>query len=244
MSIIDSGGFGRIYVIRDDDIEFVIKKGLDTDIGTEAHIYRKLVGIPGIPRLYDYWTESELCMVRETKDTRKKEKILRFGYLRLEQLGLSLRRIARLERLKLVTVREWGRQLVRTLNLIHQRGIVHRDIKPDNMVCGLRKKSGHIYLVDFGLATRYRRYRKYGDDYFCGTPGYTSAAVTRHIRPSYRDDMESLGYSLYYLMYRPLPKPPNEIGEYREFEPFVRYCRGLAYEEIPDPDVLCELLGK
>jgi serine/threonine protein kinase len=240
MSIIDKGGFGKIYVIPDGNLEFVIKKGLDSDISQEAHTYRKLHGVPGIPRLYDYWTESEVCMVRHRSKSR--QEVVKFGYLRLEQLGLSLRRIARLQPLKLATVREWGCQLVRTLNLIHQRGVVHRDVKPDNMVCGLRDRSNQIFLVDFGLASRHRKYKKYPDDYFCGTPGYTSQNINRHIRPSYRDDMESLGYSLYYLVYRPLPKPPNEIADYREFEPFIRYCRSLTYGEVPDPDVLCGLL--
>jgi casein kinase 1 len=41
------------------------------------------------------------------------------------------------------------------IEYFHNRHFLHRDIKPDNFLMGYGKKSGRVYIVDFGLAKRY-----------------------------------------------------------------------------------------
>ena len=45
--------------------------------------------------------------------------------------------------------------MVSRIEFIHSRQFLHRDIKPDNFLMGHGKKSGRVYLIDFGLAKRY-----------------------------------------------------------------------------------------
>lgn len=48
-----------------------------------------------------------------------------------------------------------GIQMIERIEFIHNKGFLHRDIKPDNFVIGRGKKSNKVYIIDFGLAKRY-----------------------------------------------------------------------------------------
>ena len=43
-------------------------------------------------------------------------------------------------------------QSLERLKLIHERGIIHRDMKPENLCIGYKGKEKNIYLIDFGLS--------------------------------------------------------------------------------------------
>jgi serine/threonine protein kinase len=42
------------------------------------------------------------------------------------------------------------------LEFLHAKNFIHRDIKPENFLIGLGKKADQIYLIDYGLAKKYR----------------------------------------------------------------------------------------
>ncbi len=61
-------------------------------------------------------------------------------------------------------------ELAQAIDHVHARGLVHRDIKPANVM--IEKRGRRVVLVDFGLASDYRRPTKRGQAFVLGTPEY------------------------------------------------------------------------
>lgn len=47
-------------------------------------------------------------------------------------------------------------QMISRLEYLHNNNFIHRDMKPDNFLIGLGKRMNNVYMIDFGLAKRYR----------------------------------------------------------------------------------------
>ena len=101
-------------------------------------------------------------------------------------------------------------QVAEALAYAHKQGIVHRDVKPGNI---LVDDSGHPYVADFGLALRDADTR--GAPAYIGTPQYMSPEQARgegH-RVDGRSDIFSLGIVMYELLvgHRPF-KAPDRVS--------------------------------
>lgn len=59
------------------------------------------------------------------------------------------------KRLSLKTVLQVGEQMVDRIEMLHEKHVLHRDIKPDNFLMGLGKNASTVYIVDFGLSKKY-----------------------------------------------------------------------------------------
>ena len=94
-------------------------------------------------------------------------------------------------------------QAISILESIHKLYVIHRDIKPQNFMI----KDGELYLIDFGFATFYVNADKEHisidrtQESVLGTPKYISIYNHMGISNSRRDDMISLGYIMFYLLY-------------------------------------------
>jgi serine/threonine protein kinase len=164
-----------------------------------------------------------------------------------------------------------GYQMVNILQYIHDRHIIHRDIKPDNFVMGLKELNARLYLLDFGLAKKYRssktlvQYPCIKKKKLTGTARYASIHALGAYEQSRRDDLESVGYVLMYFLRGELPwqglKVNNKEDRYKkilekkketssselcrnypqEFYQYVEYTKNLEYEANPDYDMLKKL---
>jgi hypothetical protein len=86
-------------------------------------------------------------------------------------------------------------QIAAALDAAHVRGLVHRDVKPSNV---LLDSSGHVYLADFGLTRSLDDERaETGEDRAIGTPAYLAPEQLEGWPPDSRVDVYSLGCVLY-----------------------------------------------
>ena len=145
-------------------------------------------------------------------------------------------------------------KVLNTLEYIHSQGYVHNDIKAQNLLLGYgRTKENDLYLVDFGLVSKYQRggvHLEYKPDErkaHDGTIEYTSrdAHIGAHSR---RSDLEILGYNLVHWMSGQLPWMDNltnfqyvhnqKNGFMGDIQSFLLRCFG----EDGHPEVLEEYL--
>ena len=138
-----------------------------------------------------------------------------FNILIEELLGLSMRQLFDLnkninKKILLKTVSMVAIQSLDRLQFIHSKNYIHKDIKPDNILIGNKDKRT-IYLIDFGLSSKYRSNRtgKHNKYKFIkkvhGSYRFMSVNANKGYELSRRDDLESLGYTLIYLAKNHLP---------------------------------------
>ena len=155
-------------------------------------------------------------------------------------------------------------QMLQILEHIHKRSFIHRDVKPENFIMGLGPNNKFLYMIDFGFAKTYRdpttlaHYPLKKNDGITGTARYASINTLRGFTQSRKDDLESLAYVIIYLskgtlpwanitcdnkdeLYNRITKVKFETtvenlcsGLPQQFLDFVRYIRGMTFEQEPD----------
>ena len=134
-------------------------------------------------------------------------------------------------------------QLIDRLEYIHSKYVIHRDLKPENLMLDLETKKT-VYLIDFGMAKKYRssktrKHIKFNiPNRLTGTARYCSINALRGTEQSRRDDLESAGYVLIYLAQRGyLPWMGLNIAEKIE-----RYRRIYQIKKTIKEEDLCHYL--
>ena len=198
-----------------------------------------------------------------------------YNILIMQLLGKDLESyLNQFKKFSLKTVCILGKQMLNILESIHEKHILHRDIKPENFVMGLNHNSNKVYLIDFGLAKKYRsiktliQYPLTMKKKFTGTARYASINALKGYEHSRRDELESLGYIFVYFLKGKLPWQniiaKNKEEKYKkilekkmeisseelckdlpkEFEMFLEYNKNIKYEEKPDYKYLHNLIEK
>lgn len=136
-------------------------------------------------------------------------------------------------------------QFISRIETLHEIGYLHRDLKPENFLIGINENSHLVYLIDFGLAKRYKNINSNGhhmaykeNKMLVGTARYASINSHLGIEISRRDDIESLVYILIYFFKGKLPWQHTSNREDREMKKIVEKKIKIA------PEVLCEGLPK
>jgi casein kinase 1 len=214
----------------------------------EARILKSIQGGVGIPTLHWFGAEGD------------------FSIMVLELLGASLEDLLRhlSYSMSLKTVLTLAEQMLARIEYLHSKDLIHRDIKPENFLIGRDSHCDLVYLIDFGLAKRFRDPKTGTHIEFCegksltGTARYASIFTHRGMQQSRRDDLECLGYVLVYLLKGSLPWQGLQGNTQREkylnitqtkigtsldvlcaelpfeFKSFLMMARALKFDERPD----------
>ncbi|PIC21497.1 hypothetical protein B9Z55_026308 [Caenorhabditis nigoni] len=140
MDAIGRGGFGIVAMVVDTDTSNPYAMKMErcaVSYKNEVEAYEKLMGVQGVPKFYSTFREQG------------------FTFLQLELVGINLlqfvrakgRKLRRTEAFKLVP------QMIDILEQIHERGLVHADIKPANFAFGLGSECNRLYMLDFGFTS-------------------------------------------------------------------------------------------
>ncbi|KAJ7958568.1 putative Casein kinase [Quillaja saponaria] len=258
---IGSGSFGEIYLAANIDTREIVAVKMESkntkhpQLLFEAKLYNTLQGGSGVPNM-------KWCGIDGDNNV-----------LVIDLLGPSLEDLFVYcgRKFSLKTVLMLADQMISRIEYVHSRGYLHRDIKPDNYLMGLGRKQNQVYIIDFGLAKRYRdattkqhiTYRE--NKNLTGTARYVSCNTHLGIEQSRRDDLESLGYVFLYFLRGSLPwqglkaaikkQKYDRICEKKlstpieilcrsfpvEFASYFHYCHSLTFDQRPDYEFLKRL---
>ncbi|HYW18818.1 MAG TPA: AAA family ATPase [Nodularia sp. (in: cyanobacteria)] len=140
----------------------------------------------------------------------------RIGLLLEDFGGQSLAQIIQLKKLNLVNHLNIAIQITQALEYLHKNQIIHKDIKPSNIIINLQ--TGLVKLTDFGIASRLNKENPQFTNPNCveGTLAYMSPEQTGRMNRilDYRSDFYSLGVTLYEMLTGKIPfvsQDPLEI---------------------------------
>ena len=136
-------------------------------------------------------------------------------------------------------------QLIERIKHIHDNNYVHRDIKPENFLVGKESTSKTIYILDFGLAKRFRDEHTHihiplkENRNLTGTARYASCNAHNGLEQSRRDDLESLAYVILYFFKGKLPWQGLKCKDKNE-----KYAKIKEMKMSITPEKLCEGIPK
>ncbi len=239
---INEGSFGSVYkaqnIITNEyvAIKFENKYSLKKCLKNEAKIYQYLGKLNGFPQLKTFGTINNV------------------NYLVMDLLGNSLANIN--NSLSLQNVLVLGIQMIKILESLHNKCLIHRDIKHTNFVL----KNNNLYLIDFGFAKRYNfngiHIEETTTTNIIGSLNFVSLNVHKHIEPSRRDDIESCIYIILLLLFGKLEWSnktnieeiiflKTQLTNIPEFiKNLLYYTRQLKFTEKPNYDFLINILSE
>jgi casein kinase I family protein HRR25 len=245
---IGSGNFGSVYKGKNKRTgEFVAVKiePVTNEVNLLKHettVYQYLNNIPGIPQVRWFGNDGKNY------------------YMVLNLLGHSLETIKqRYGQLSFTSVLQIGVQGLLLLMAVHDKQLIHRDIKPANFAFGYNTNT--LHLIDFGFCKSYIREKQHilprPTSSLIGSMNYASINSHNCMELSRRDDLESFGYVLLYLLLPQLEwqrdKYSNDVirdmksnmkFDNKIFDNYFQCVRTLDFFERPNYNYLIDLFNQ
>jgi serine/threonine-protein kinase len=192
--LIGSGGMGMVYAATQPLIgKRVAIKVLKPDVGTNHNAVERFIDEARVVNQIEHPNIVDIFAFGQLPDSRH---YFVMEWLRGESLGSCLERGP----LPVAAVCDILLPLIRALAAAHEHGVVHRDLKPDNVFLTERAGQFHIKLLDFGVAklshkdaTGAKQAGHTATGVIVGTPLYLSPEQARGHHVDYRADIYALG---------------------------------------------------
>jgi WD40 repeat protein/DNA-binding SARP family transcriptional activator len=198
---VGEGAFGSVFRAIQPQVEREVAiKAIHAELANQPDFVRRFereaqlvarLEHPHIVPLYDYWREPDAAyLIMRFLRGGSLEDELRDGPLELERAAQILDQVGA------------------GLAAAHHQGVVHRDVKPGNM---LLDEEGNAYLSDFGIALEAGAPEQTAGTMIRGTPAYLSPEQIRLEQTSPRSDIYALGVVLYEMLTAEHPFPGTSL---------------------------------
>ena len=190
LSQLGEGGMGVVYKAEDTKLERTVAlKFLAPHLVQDPEVRKRFEREAKAAASLDH---PNVCTVYEIDEAEGKT-FIAMAYVEGESLDEKIARGP----LKLDEALDIAQHIAKGLEAAHKKGIVHRDVKPQNVIVG---ENGHVTIMDFGLAQLTDVSRLTREDTAIGTVSYMSPEQTQGSGTDHRTDIWSLGVVLYEMV--------------------------------------------
>lgn len=194
------GGMGEVYEVEDSFLQgtHVALKMILPQVATDPQMQRRFQQEVLLARKV---THPNLCPIYDIFYCENPSPPFSFLTMKLlsgETLAVRLRRPASIRREEAMAI---YRQLISGVTAIHEAGVIHRDIKPNNVMLDGDGSGVHLWITDFGLAHLYESEMTLAPaGAVAGTPGYMAPELLAGQPPSQATDIFALGVVLHEVL--------------------------------------------
>jgi len=190
------GGMGHVYRVLDTKIdEEVALKFINPEIAADAKIIERFRNELKITRKI---THRHVCRMYDLSEDGK-SLFITMEYIPGEDLGSLIQRLGRLPLEKAFPV---AQQVCEGLAEVHRLGVVHRDLKPKNIMID---RDGNAKIMDFGLARTPHGVKLTEVGQVVGTPAFMSPEQINGETVDQRSDIFALGIIMFAMLTEKLP---------------------------------------
>src|SRR6185369_3507053 len=202
IGLLGRGGMGEVYRATDLTLgQSVALKFLPEEASRNQRLLERFHGEVRVARLVFH---PNVCRVYDIGEVQGVP-FISMEYVDGEDLASLLTRIGRLPADKAL---ETSRKLCAGLAAAHDRGVIHRDLKPQNIMIN---KRGEVVIMDFGLAAITGHLT--GPEASNGTPAYMSPEQLKGSAVTAKSDIYALGLVLYELFTGKRPFEARSVQE-------------------------------